>query len=64
MKQVLYWIGFQVASSHKALIEDAFDSFNDVRMIMEKEISTMASNLISCTQAIGRMNFGNRRIKI
>ena len=33
MKQVLYWIGFRVSSSQQALIEYAFSSFNDVRML-------------------------------
>ena len=63
MKQVLYWIGFQVASSQQALIEDAFSLFNDVVMLAENYISTMASNLGSRTQANGRINFGTRRIK-
>ena len=63
MKQVSYWIGFWVASSQKALIEDAFGSLNDVMMRTEKEKSTMASNFSSRTQASGRMNFGTRKIK-
>ena len=63
MKQVLYWIGFQVASSQQALIEDEFGLFNDVNMLTEKDISTIASNFISRTQANGRMDFGTRPIK-
>ena len=62
MKQVLYWIGFRVASSQQVLIEDALGSFNYVKMLTEKNISTMASNFSSRTQANGRMNFGTRRI--
>ena len=30
MKPVLYWVGFRVASSQQALIEDTFCSFNNV----------------------------------
>ena len=63
MNRVLYWIGFQVASSQQALIEDAFGLLKDVRMLTEKDISTMASNFSSRTQANGRINFGTRRIK-
>ena len=48
-KQVLYWIGFWVAASQQALIEDAFGLFNDVRVPTEKDISTMASNFSSRT---------------
>ena len=62
MKQMLYWIGLRIASSQQALIEYAFGSFNDARMITEKDISTMSSNFSSRTQANGRMNFGTRRI--
>ena len=58
MKQVLYWIGFRVAASQQALIEDTFDLFIDVRMITKKYIRTMDSNLSSCTQTNGRMNYG------
>ena len=36
MKPVLCWFGFRVASSQKALIEDAFGSFNNVRILTEK----------------------------
>ena len=42
MKPVLYWIGFWVASSQQALIEDSFGLFNDVIMLTEKYISKMA----------------------
>ena len=42
MKPVLYWIGFRVASSQQALIEDSFGLFNDVIMLTEKYISKMA----------------------
>ena len=62
-KKVLYWIGFRVASSQQALIEETFDLFNNVRMLTEKDIGTMASNFSSRTQANGRINFGTMRIK-
>ena len=64
MKQMLHWIGFRVASSQQALIEDTFGLFNDVRMLTEKGKITMASNFSSRVQANGRMNFGTRQIKI
>ena len=63
MKQVLYWIGFRVASSQQVFIEDAFGLFNDVRMLTENDISRMASNFSSRTRANGRMNSGTRQIK-
>ena len=45
------------------LPEDEFGSFKDVKMLTEKDTSTMASNLSSRTQANGRMDFGTRWIK-
>ena len=63
MKKVLYWTGFRPASSQKALVEEAFGSFKNVRIPAEKDISTMASNFSSLTQANGRMNFDTRQIK-
>ena len=63
MKPVLYWIGLRVASSQQALVEDAFGSFNHLRMLTKKYISTMASNYSNRTQANVRMNFGTTRIK-
>ena len=62
MKQVLYCIGFRVASQQQALIEYAFGSFDDVKMLTEKDMSMMASNFSSHTVAYGRMDFGTRRI--
>ena len=63
MKQVLFWIGFQLSSSQQALIEHTFGSFNDVKILTEKDMRTIASNLSSHNQYNGRMSFGNRRIK-
>ena len=63
IKQVWYWISFRVAASHKEVIEDAFDLFNNVIMLMEKYISTMASYFSSPYQTNGRKNCGIRRIK-
>ena len=64
MKQVLYWIGYRVAASQKALIDDAFGLFNGGRVLMEKDINTMASNFSSRTQTNGSMNVGTGKIKI
>ena len=63
MKQVLYWIGFQVSSQQQELIEYAFGAFNNLIMLTEKDISTIASNSSSRTLANGRIIFGTRQIK-
>ena len=63
IKQVLHWIGLRTEDSHNALVEDAFGSYNDVKILTEKYISTMATNFSGRTGANGRMYFGTRRIK-
>ena len=62
-RQVLYWISSQVSASQQALIEDIFGFFNDVRVLTEKDMRTMASNFSFRTQTNGRMNCFTRRIK-
>jgi len=63
VRQVLFWIGFRTNITLDALIDDGLESFNDVRMMTEKDISTMATSFDSRTAASGRMYFGTRRIK-
>ena len=63
IKQVLHWIGFLAEDAHNALVDDAFGSYYDVKVLTEKDISTMATNFSGCTSAAGRMYFGTRRIK-
>ena len=52
MKQVLYWIGFRVASSQQALVEGAFGSFKDVRMLMEKEIIKLIQTSVAALRTM------------
>ena len=60
---MLSWIGFLVAASHQAFIEDTFVLFDNLRVLTEKGICMMASNFSSHTHINGRMSFGTRRIK-
>ena len=63
IKQVLNWIGFRTEDAHNALVDDAFGSYDDVKVLTEKDISTMATNFSGRAGATGRMYFGTRRIK-
>ena len=63
IKQVLHWIGFRTEDARNALVDDAFGSYDDVKVLTEKDISTMVTNFSGRTGATGRMYFGTRRIK-
>ena len=63
IKQVLHWIGFRTEDARNALVDDDFGSYNNVKVLTEKYISTMATNFSGRTGANGRMYFGTRRIK-
>ena len=64
IKQVLHWIGFRTEDARNALVNDDFGSYDDVKVLTEKDISTMATNFSGRTGASGRMYFGTRRIKV
>ena len=63
IRQVLHWIGFRTEDARNALVDNAFGSYDDVEVLTEKEISTMATNFSGRTGANSRMYFGARRIK-
>jgi hypothetical protein len=63
MNQILYWIGFHIEAQRFALIEDAFESFDDFKSITEKDISTMSTDFGSRTATNGKITFGTRRSK-
>ena len=63
IKQVLHWIGFLKEDACNALVDDAFGSYDDVKVLTKKDISTMATNFSGRTGATGRIYFSTRRIK-
>ena len=63
VKQILYWIGFTIAASRNILAEDAFASFSDIRVLSEKDITSLVSDMGSRNQANGRIHVGTRRAK-
>ena len=63
IKQVLHWIGFRTEDARNALVDDTFGSYEDVKVLTEKYISTMATNFSGRTGATGRIYFCTRRIK-
>ena len=61
--QILHWIGFRSAVQKNALSQDAFESFDFLKVLTEKDITAMASDFSSRTVANGRINFGTMRTK-
>ena len=63
LRQVLHWIGFRTAAQKQALVNDCFTSWIDLRMLSEKDASTMEKSFSSRTNADGRLIFGTTRTK-
>ena len=63
IQQILYWIGFTIPEQQTAIIEDAFGSFNDLRVLNDKDVRTMASDFAGQTQNNGHINLRTRRTK-
>ena len=63
IRQVLHWIAFRTDVNKDAIVNDGLESFSDVKVMTEKDISTMATSFASRTALNGRMHFGTRRIK-
>ena len=61
--QVIHWIGFRTEDARNALVDDAFGSYDDVKVLTEKDISTMATKFSGRTGVNGKMYFDTRRIK-
>ena len=62
--QLLHWIGFRTENLRGSIVDDAFESFDDLKLLTEKDISSMAGGFASRTVQDGRINFGLRRTKL
>jgi hypothetical protein len=61
--QILHWIGFRTAEQRTNLTQDSFGSFEDLKVLNDKDVSAMASDFGGRTANNGRINFGTRRTK-
>ena len=62
--QCIHWIGFRTDVARDALVDDAFGTFADIRMISSSDVSDMATDYARRTQTDGRISFGLRRTKL
>ena len=64
MRQILHWIGFRTDATRNVIVLDAFDLYEDIRMLTIKDIESMATSFEARTHANGRIGFGTRRTKL
>ena len=63
LQQMLHWIGFRTAPQKASMVEDSFSSWEDVRMLSDKDIDGMATSFATRTANNGRIIFGTNRTK-
>ena len=61
--EILTWIGFTDPANRTSIIDDAFNTYADIRSLKEKDISELSESFSRRTQANGRIDFGIRRTK-
>ncbi len=64
ISQILFWIGFTDRNKRRNIITDSFSAYNDIKMLNEKDITSMALDWAGRTNANGRIHFGLRRTKL
>ena len=64
ISQALFWIGFRIDNERNSIIQDSIETFADIRMLSEKDITAMATEWASRTANGGRIIFGTRRTKL
>jgi hypothetical protein len=62
--QILHWIGFWTEPLRQAIVDDAFATFDDLKLLTEKDTTSMVGSFASRTIQAGRINFGLRRTKL
>lgn len=64
IQQMLYWIGFRIDDQRTGIIDDSLGSYDDIRMLSEKDVNAMATEWAGRTSNNGRIIFGIRRTKL
>ena len=63
IRQILKWIGFIIADDRQFIIEDAFESYNDLLELTSKDITDISASFGRRTILNGRIIFGSRKTK-
>ena len=56
--QVLHWIGFRRGDQRQSIIDDSLGSYDDIRMLSEKDVNAMATEWAGRTSNNDRITFG------
>ena len=63
MVQILHWIGFTAENTRNHLIQESFESYGDVKVMTEKDVSALVTDFANRNQANGRVHIGSRKAK-
>jgi hypothetical protein len=64
MNTILGYCGFQAAADRNGIAGDGFGSYNDILVLDEKDITSLAKGFAECTAAQGEIIFGLRRTNL
>ena len=63
IRQILTWIGFTVAKDRQLIIDDAFESYNDLLELTGKDIADLSASFGRRIVLNGQIIFGSRKTK-
>ena len=63
VQQCLQWIGFRAENERRIVMNESFDSFRDIQVLSEEDITQLALSFSSRLAADGRILFGLKRTK-
>ena len=63
IKKILLWIGFTTEDHSDRIYDNSINSFSDISMLTEKDISNLSADFSGRNQAIGEIHFGMRITK-
>ena len=64
IRQILFWIGFDVQANRDNLMNESIGSLDDVLSITQKDVLAFSTDWASRTAANGKFHIGTRRSKM
>lgn len=64
IRQILHWIGFNIAVNRTNLMNESIGTLDDVLSLNQKDVLSFNTDWSSRTVANGRFNIGTRRLKL
>ena len=63
IKQILRWISFTIEEQRNRTYEYSIESFSDIKMFTEKDISDLSTDFSGRTKSNGKIHYGMKRTK-